>query len=526
MHGYSLDHICLRDKQLFFYGWGFNPHIDVKCIMFRYIGTDKKTRAISVDYGRARSDVKQTFPDIERASNCGFLLLSGIETTEIKECFLDWYFADESKEVIKIDLQQVTNKTSILQKLNHTLVNAFRLLETIKRSGIKAGYSKAKRYLSKKPIHLTDDQWSEVRGFLSKKDIFIIIDHDMGGGANIFRSELVKEQIEKNNIVILLSYHIPSLQFFLQIFSSENSERYLIDDIYDLFDLIHLGKVNSVFYNCAVTFRSPLEIPRLLLSIKQLTNCSIIVAVHDYFIACPSHFLLNSQYTFCNIPSKNTCASCLEENTDGFVKLSGCKDITEWRSHWKKLLIQADEVRLFSKSSFTLLQKAFPDVKTKSWTIKPHTVRSRNLIAVSSGNQLNIGIVGAIGRHKGSEIVQAIAQEIENRQLDMKISVIGTIEARCSPDIVSVTGPYEADALPGLIKHSGANVFLFPSICPETFSYVSHELIGMGLPFSCFDLGAPADLAKNYEKGMLLTSIEPSKIIEDLEQFRQKIYNL
>ena len=41
----------------------------------------------------------------------------------------------------------------------------------------------------------------------------------------------------------------------------------------------------------------------------------------------------------------------------------------------------------------------------------------------------------------------------------------------------------------------------------------------MEVPFACFDLGAPADLAKRYKKGLILSSTNAGDILEELHDF-------
>ncbi len=40
-----------------------------------------------------------------------------------------------------------------------------------------------------------------------------------------------------------------------------------------------------------------------------------------------------------------------------------------------------------------------------------------------------------------------------------------------------MTGTYRHDDLVDLIEANGINLFFFPSVCPETFSYVTEEMI-------------------------------------------------
>jgi glycosyltransferase involved in cell wall biosynthesis len=62
-----------------------------------------------------------------------------------------------------------------------------------------------------------------------------------------------------------------------------------------------------------------------------------------------------------------------------------------------------------------------------------------------------------------------------------------------------------------------------PSIWPETFSYVAHEIKSMGLPMVTFNLGAQADLAKSYEKGYVIDLGDPEEIINQLTVFHQTL---
>lgn len=61
------------------------------------------------------------------------------------------------------------------------------------------------------------------------------------------------------------------------------------------------------------------------------------------------------------------------------------------------------------------------------------------------------------------------------------------------------------------MKKLNITKFLVPSICPETFSYTTDEIMQMGYPLIVFNLGAPAERVKNYEFGKV---VEINKIKE------------
>jgi len=71
-------------------------------------------------------------------------------------------------------------------------------------------------------------------------------------------------------------------------------------------------------------------------------------------------------------------------------------------------------------------------------------------------------------------------------------------------EVIKVLGPYKREELPDIIEREGIEMVLFPSIWPETFSYVTEETIAMGLPVIVFNLGAPYERVKEYKKGKIV----------------------
>jgi glycosyltransferase involved in cell wall biosynthesis len=146
-------------------------------------------------------------------------------------------------------------------------------------------------------------------------------------------------------------------------------------------------------------------------------------------------------------------------------------------------------------------------------------------IEVKNFEPLVIGIVGQIGLHKGAEVVRDLAAEIRRQNGTERIAVIGTLETNADKSIVRETGPYRHDNLAEEIRRSGANLMFLPSIWPETFSYVAQEMMELGLPIVCLDLGAPAERIRTYSKGFILSSRHPVKLLQELRMFSQSLYS-
>jgi glycosyltransferase involved in cell wall biosynthesis len=119
-----------------------------------------------------------------------------------------------------------------------------------------------------------------------------------------------------------------------------------------------------------------------------------------------------------------------------------------------------------------------------------------------------IGVVGNISRPKGARIVDELADLVRARALDVRIVVIGTLQSSRAPDdALHVHGPYASDELPALMERYGVDVCLLPSVCPETYSYVTDEIMAMDMPLAVFDIGAPAERVAGYARGCVIADI-------------------
>ena len=101
-------------------------------------------------------------------------------------------------------------------------------------------------------------------------------------------------------------------------------------------------------------------------------------------------------------------------------------------------------------------------------------------------------------RQKGQEFLKDLVKEIEKRDLDIQVVLIGEISEHIKSKHFEVTGRYQREELPELVQKYEIDIFIIPSVCPETFSYTTQEIMMMNMPLMVFDLGAPAERVKEY----------------------------
>jgi len=226
---------------------------------------------------------------------------------------------------------------------------------------------------------------------------------------------------------------------------------------------------------------------------------AVAVHWHDHYLMCPTRHLLNAESRYCGLPDPSVCASCLPNNAHCLDAPLRSVDIVAWREQWGQVLAGASSIRVFSRSSRELLRRVWPEFDS-TVVLAPHDTAHipQRELSPAPESPLHIGIVGRVAAHKGAAQVAMLARHIEETGANARITVFGTLEEPAPASVVSQTGTYSAEALPALCAEQGVNTFWFPSIWPETFSFVVHEMKAMGLPVLAYDVGAQADtLADN-----------------------------
>lgn len=532
---WEVNWLIVRDGTYYGFGWVFHEEKNIRDLRLKVRFANGESQLITASFGKPRDDVAASFPKFATARYSGFSLYGSCKQglNKFSDLFLQVTLEDDS--VCELRIPQSCIRSFDTHDIAAGRISMRQFVTYVKR-GIYLAKSlqianlldKARRYFSSRPAsYLAKGQ--AVRSILDASElgnVVLVIDHDLGGGANQYRERMVAEKINEGATVLIFSYYVATLSYVLMLRSNKRNERFAIPGCAFLLELAERLEIKEIIYNTGVTFVHPEELPPLIVELKNKYHLRLTLLVHDFFMLCPSHYLLDDAGRHCGIPDISRCQTCLANNQQDFCSLFQSRNIVQWRELWGSVIGLADEVRTFSNSSLKLLQKAYPTLDTSRVVVKPHTVKHLKFGAVypSYTAALRIGVVGQIGYHKGSKIIQELAYEIKARKLDIEIVVIGTIETQCEPTVVRQTGPYQHDKLPVLIESTGVNIMLFPSICPETFSYVVQELIELDLPVACYDLGAPAERLSNYAKGLILKETTASATLDNLILFHQRVY--
>lgn len=256
-------------------------------------------------------------------------------------------------------------------------------------------------------------------------------------------------------------------------------------------------KFNKIIVNTFV-HNSNIEyfIEQLTLYHKEHKTCNLIYMVHDYHSICVNCNLFVKDH-FCDLKcEKEHCKLYIADNK---------VDIYNWRNLWNAFLDVCDEVRCFSLSSKQLMLQAYPSLQKKI-TVIPHDTSYIHFTPIVNlaNRPFHLGVIGNCSTNfKGQFVVKELIERYGNC---FPITLIGSDYRyyKIKRKFVKYTGPYQNEELQHIIMENGITHILFPSLWPETFSYLISELMAMNIPVICFNLGAQAEKMRNYKYGTII----------------------
>ncbi|MEB3330826.1 MAG: hypothetical protein VKQ33_16510, partial [Candidatus Sericytochromatia bacterium] len=267
-------------------------------------------------------------------------------------------------------------------------------------------------------------------------------------------------------------------------------------------------------------------------------NIPYAVSLHDYYLLCPSHNLLDKSNQHCGIPSN--CSSCIPNF--GLT----AKQLRKWRDSAHEVLVNASHIVVPSKIVSTYFEKVFGPQLVSRFEIISHGIYSEKYLEQSSGERLkllkqrrerllntsaplSIALVGDLSIAKGGDLIKAILKRINNDNKlcnSFRFIACGRSHFKRSdyPNVnIVIREEFTPEALMWFL--ADADVFLSLSVSPETYMLVGDEVAWAGLPSVSGSLGAFADRIAEHNLGWLVDLFSTESIIQILADIRGKKKN-
>lgn len=352
-----------------------------------------------------------------------------------------------------------------------------------------------------------------LRKYKTEKTI-LAFDHSLGGGATKYLENKKKQCLAEGKEFIIIRYDYLKDLFKISYYWKNDELKMQYNDTKNLPRILEYLCIDEIWINELVTYPVLYEQLKNIKETAKKNNIPVKMLFHDFFAVCPTINLLNNEDKYCELPSCETCNQCLKNNKS--LQALDYGSMEQWREEWKTFLRSCDEVVVFSNSTKEIAEKTFGMLE--NIVVIPHQIGYMPRIEKKNKTTktLNIGLLGVLTKHKGGDIVAQLVDRIEKENLDIRIKLIGTSCVDINSPVFSQTGAYTRGSIPRLTLENDIDVFLIPSIWPETFSYTTEEIMKMGMPVMCFDIGAPAERVKKYEKGIIIPKISVTSVYETI----------
>ncbi|WP_231998443.1 glycosyltransferase [Neisseria animalis] len=356
-----------------------------------------------------------------------------------------------------------------------------------------------------------------LKHFIQNKPVMLFVSHNLGGGTEKHHLEMVEKLAAEGYAVISLKpnkkqqpvLHLEGIHPLPNIPIPRNTDgliRFLKEEI----------KATAVHFHHLKGFTT--------LFIDNLTNALRVSSipyyftVHDYLPICPQITLMKAGHSiFCGEPDKEECNHCIQGNPEAQPHQY---DIQKYRHWYGNILHGAEKVFVPDEDVKWRLQRYFnglPIHVRPHFDIWPEYHDALRPFDINSNRR--IGIIGAIGLHKGFNMVCELAEKCRRLGLDITFVIIGyTMDDNRlrSLDNVEILGAYQDKELQETIHKADLDAIWFPAVCPETYSYtLSAALSVKGMPIIAFDFGAIARRLRNCN-GILIPiekMLKPAQVL-------------
>ncbi len=345
-----------------------------------------------------------------------------------------------------------------------------------------------------------------------------------GGGGTVTHVDALARRLEASGITVLIGYvkddsitfqpfdrardiYTPSLS---PIDLSLNRELFgeFLDWLQPTF--IHLHSLALASWRAAETIMHDLG----------RRGDRLYVTLHDYDPLCFRQNMVDAEGRYCDRRGAQPCEAC----THALAASNYC-DAKDRIVAWRAFLRSAQRIFVPSEDTRRRMAEAFPDVEFLVRAHEEELDAAPTLAPPEKGEPLRLVAIGAIGPHKGSDLIYSLALDARNRELPIEYHVVGytAIDHEMESVGVRATGRYhsteECIERIGAIRPSFA---LLPSIWPETYCYTLSVAMALGLPPIVFDLGAQAERVRAAGFGVIL---DP-KLILDPRAINDKLLEL
>jgi GT2 family glycosyltransferase/glycosyltransferase involved in cell wall biosynthesis len=259
-----------------------------------------------------------------------------------------------------------------------------------------------------------------------------------------------------------------------------------------------------------IHYHQTMHFPKRIWELPEKLGATYDFTAHDYLPICPRINMIDETGYYCGNAqfSPESCTRCIRMNGlehdlhEKYAEFGN--EVDQWRAVYQQVLHRAR--RIFAPSE-DVARRYRAHFQLTNIRVVPHPEPSHEILPMRKGNPHTVAVIGAIGSHKGQDILLRCVRSAEKEGLPLKFAIIGfTGDDKAFEQYGNVTvfGAYRREDLPRLIEISQARVALFLSPWPETYCFALSEAWQYGLYPVALDIGAIGERIRQAKCGRLL----------------------
>lgn len=223
--------------------------------------------------------------------------------------------------------------------------------------------------------------------------------------------------------------------------------------------------------------------------IKAL-DCQYDVTLHDYFYINGSPTQVNSKGVYTENPDE--VEGAVSENLDYWQR-----DMRDLLSKARYTIAPSNmtrEIYLKHYPGLHILVSSHVDIEGLGFKVRAPDYKT---------DSLRVGVIGAISKEKGADVIDGVARELKLRGAAVDIILIG-YAYRPLENVTYSTGPYKEENLLDLVEKNLIDVLWYPALWPETYCYTLSYGLLTGLPIVASNIGSFPERLKGRSLSYIL----------------------
>ena len=262
-----------------------------------------------------------------------------------------------------------------------------------------------------------------------------------------------------------------------------------------------------------------------LLQVPAQLGYPVVLSLHDFFVACARHYLIDNHTRLCPGPDRGErCIACLESVTSA-------DEARRRFAYFERLLHIPQRVIVPSRFLAGRMREIFPFLEPRLHVVAPGIVPGRQARRADRDGRhpspLRVLCIGMLAPYKGPHVlveavrglpVGSIAVSLYGGRLAVWNAYTDQLEVEAADLPIRFCGAYAHDQLSAILARH--DVLVIPSICEETFSLVAREALQAGLPVIAAKRGALPEAIQDGVNGLLFEPENAHDLRRCLERLR------